>query len=88
MFCPIIKDECVKEKCAWWIKLMQKNPQTEELKEISSCSIPLMVDVGIDNGKGIMRVQSAVESERNVTNSARMILLNLLKNSNDRLIGG
>ena len=88
MLCPIIKDECVKEKCAWWIKLMQKNPQTEELKEISSCSIPLMVDVEIDNGKGIMRVQSAVESERNVTNSARMILLNLLKNSNDRLIGG
>lgn len=88
MICPILKAECEKEKCAWWVRLMTKNPTTDEMKEISSCAIPLMVDVNIDNGKGIMRVQQAVESDRNVTQSARNILFNLLKNSNQKVIGG
>lgn len=88
MFCPLTKDECCKEKCSWWVRLMTKNPTTDEMKEISSCAIPLMVDVNIDNGKGIMRVQQAVESDRNVTQSARNILFNLLKNSNQKVIGG
>lgn len=86
MICPILKEECQKEKCAWWVRLMNKNPATQEMNEISSCAIPLIVDIGIDTGKGISRVQAAVESDRNVTQSSRNILLNILKNG--KMIGG
>ncbi len=85
MFCPLTKEECVKEKCSWWVKLMQKNAD-QTLKEISSCAIPLLVDVGIDTSKGVLRVQSAVESERNTMNSVKNVFLHLLKGN--RQIGG
>lgn len=85
MFCPLTKEDCVKEKCSWWVKLMHKKPD-ESLTEISSCAIPLLVDVGIDTGKGISRVQSAVESERNTMNSVKNVFVNLLKGQ--RQIGG
>lgn len=85
MFCPLTKDECCKEKCSWWVKLMQKNTD-QSLKEVSSCAVPLLVDVGIDTGKGILRVQSAVESERNTMNSVKNVFVNLLKGQ--RQIGG
>lgn len=89
MFCPILKDECKKDQCSWWIKLMVRNPQTEELKENSACAIPLLVDVSIDSAKGINRVQSAVESNRNVNNVAQNILLKALGMNNSRkVIGG
>lgn len=85
MLCPIMKTECEKEKCSWWVNLMLKN-NDQSLKEISSCAIPLLVDVGIDTGKGISRVQSAVESERNTMNSVKNVFLNILKGQ--RQIGG
>lgn len=64
---------------------MQKNTD-QSLKEISSCAIPLLVDVGIDSAKAITRVQSAVESERNTMNSVKNVFVNLLKGQ--RQIGG
>ncbi len=67
------------------MKLMQKNTD-QSLKEISSCAIPLMVDVGIDSAKAITRVQSAVESERNTMNLVKNVFVNLLKGQ--RQIGG
>lgn len=85
MFCPLIKDECMESKCSWWVKLMLKQ-KDETLKEISSCSIPLMVDVGIDTGKAMTRVQSAVESERNTMNTFKNVFLNILKGQ--KQIGG
>lgn len=85
MFCPLTKEECIKEKCSWWVRLMQKKTD-QSLHEISSCAIPLLVDVGIDTGKGISRVQSAVESERNTMNSVKNVFLHLLKSN--RQIGG
>lgn len=85
MFCPITKENCLKEKCSWWVKLLQKNPD-QSMKEISSCAVPLLVDIGIDSAKAIMRVQSAVESERNTMNSVKNVFVNLLKGQ--RQIGG
>lgn len=64
--------------------MLKNNDQS--LNEISSCAIPLLVDVGIDTGKGISRVQSAVESERNTMNSVKNVFLNILKGQ--RQIGG
>lgn len=85
MFCPLTKEDCIQEKCSWWVKLMQKNTD-QSFKEISSCAIPLLVDVGIDSAKAITRVQSAVESERNTMNSVKNVFVNLLKGQ--RQIGG
>lgn len=85
MFCPLTKKDCVKEKCSWWVKLMQKN-NDQSMNEISSCAIPLLVDVGIDTCKGISRVQSSVESGRNTMNSVKNVFVNLLKGQ--RQIGG
>lgn len=85
MFCPLTKEDCVKEKCSWWVKLMKKNVD-QSMTESSSCSIPLLVDVGIDSAKGITRLQSAVESERNTMNSVKNVFVNLLKGQ--RQIGG
>lgn len=85
MFCPLTKEECIKEKCSWWVKLMQKNAD-QSMKEISSCAVPLLVDIGIDSAKAITRVQSAVESERNTMNSVKNVFVNLLKGQ--RQIGG
>lgn len=66
--CPMLKKPCIKNDCAWWIRMMVK--EGEVLKEMASCAIPLSVDVGIDSGKTLNRVQSAVESSRNVTSNA------------------
>ena len=85
MFCPLIKKDCIKEKCSWWVKLMKKNVD-QSMTESASCSIPLLVDVGIDSAKGITRLQSAVESERNTMNSVKNVFVNLLKGQ--RQIGG
>lgn len=65
---------------------MQKNPTDQSMKEVASCAIPLLVDIGIDTAKGLSRVQSAVESERNTMNSVKNVFVNLLKGQ--RQIGG
>lgn len=65
---------------------MQKNKVDQSLTEISSCAIPLMVDIGIESSKAITRVQSAVESERNTMNTVKNVFVKLLRGQKE--IGG
>lgn len=76
--CPMLKKPCIKNDCAWWVRMMVKDGQG--LKEMAACAIPLSVDIAIDSGKTLNRVQSAVESSRNVTNSAAVGIVRSLVN--------
>jgi len=40
MFCPLIKDECKKEACAWWVE------------GNNNCAITELAEVGITTFKG------------------------------------
>ena len=38
-FCPLLKKECLREKCAWWRVDMAYDGKKEMLKDYGSCVI-------------------------------------------------
>lgn len=81
-FCPLIKDDCVQLKCAWFIQLRGKNPNTGQDIDEWMCSISALPMLQIEVAKEARQGAAATESFRNemmkanTQNSVVNVLLN------------
>jgi len=78
--CPINNFEpCKQLECAWFTKLVGKNPQGEKEIEEWGCAVTMLPLILIDQNVGIRGTQSAVESFRNKMIEQQDELLQLAK---------
>lgn len=64
-FCPLIKKDCIKTQCAWFIQVLGKNPQTGQDVNEWACAIAWMPMLTIENSQMQRQTGAAVESFRN-----------------------
>lgn len=96
-FCPLgatcesIKDGVI-QKCMWHVKLVGKDPQTDELRDEWGCAMAWTPLLLIENSRQQLSTASAVESLRNnvvqINSDNRDMLINATRMHNARLIQG
>lgn len=64
-FCPIIKDECMQLKCAWFTKVEGYNINTGKQIEEWNCAMTFIPMLLIENSGMSRQTGAAVESFRN-----------------------
>ena len=64
-FCPLIKEDCVQFKCAWFSQLRGTNPNTGKEVDEWGCAIAWMPVLTIENSQQQRQTGAAVESFRN-----------------------
>jgi len=64
-FCPILKSECIKLKCAWFMKVEGYDINTGNRVDEWNCSIALLPMLLIENSGQQRSTGAAVESFRN-----------------------
>jgi hypothetical protein len=66
-FCPLIKKDCIENKCEWYTQIRGMNPNTGEAMDEWQCAINLLPILLIENSKQQRSTAAAVESFRNET---------------------
>lgn len=64
-FCPLIKDECVQLKCAWFTQVRGINPNTGKEVDEWLCAVSWLPTLMIENSQQQRQTSAAVESFRN-----------------------
>ncbi len=64
--CPLLKEECIQFKCAFWTQLRGTHPQSGAEIDEWSCAIAWLPILLIENAKEIKQGAAATESFRNV----------------------
>lgn len=64
-FCPLIKDDCIQLKCAWFMQIRGKHPQTGQDIDEWGCTVAWTPLLLIENAKLQRETGAAVESFRN-----------------------
>jgi hypothetical protein len=64
-FCPLIKKDCVENKCLWYTQVRGQNPNTGEPVDEWGCAMNLLPILLIENAKQQRSTAAAVESFRN-----------------------
>jgi len=64
-FCPLIKKDCIKEKCAWFMRVRGTNPNTGEPIDEAACAVAWMPYMAMDITQKTNQAGAAVESFRN-----------------------
>lgn len=63
--CPLIKADCMQDKCMFWVHLRGQHPQTGADMDMPDCSIKWLPVLLIENSKETRQAAAAVESLRN-----------------------
>ena len=64
-YCPLIKKDCIENKCAWYQQIRGTNPNTGESVDEWQCAINLLPLLLMENSKQQRSTAAAVESFRN-----------------------
>jgi hypothetical protein len=64
-FCPILKSECVKLKCAWFMKIEGYDMNTGNRVDEWNCAVAMMPMLLVENSGMQRQTGAAVESFRN-----------------------
>ena len=64
-FCPLIKKDCIGIKCAWFMQMRGKNPNTGQDIDEWSCTIRWMPVLLLENSQQSRQAGAAIESFRN-----------------------
>jgi hypothetical protein len=64
-FCPLIKDECVGLRCAWFTQVRGTNPNTGAEIDEWNCAVTWLPVMLIENSQQQRQTGAAVESFRN-----------------------
>ena len=62
--CPLLKDTCIENRCAWWQKIYGKSPDGRQQEEFA-CAMTWLPVLLIENARESRGTQAAVESFRN-----------------------
>lgn len=66
-FCPLIKKDCIENKCEWYCQVRGVNPNTGQPVDEWQCAINLLPILLIENSQQQRSTSAAVESFRNET---------------------
>ena len=88
-FCPLIGEDCLGLKCAWFTQVRGTNPQTGEPVDEWGCAVTWMPFLLIENSQKQRETGAAVESFRNETLSriSHTIRMKPIKEPNNKLEG-
>jgi hypothetical protein len=64
-YCPLIKKDCIENKCTWYQQIRGINPNTGEPVDEWQCAVNLLPLLLIENSKQQRSTAAAVESFRN-----------------------
>jgi len=64
-YCPLVKEDCLQLKCAWFTQVRGKNPNTGKDVDEWACAIAWMPMLMIENSQQQRQTGAAVESFRN-----------------------
>jgi len=64
-FCPLIKEDCIQTKCAWFTQVRGIHPQTGEPVDEWACAMAWLPVLLIDNTQQTRQHGAAIESLRN-----------------------
>jgi hypothetical protein len=85
-FCPLIKKDCIENKCLWFTQVRGRNPNTGEPVDEWQCAVNLLPLLLIENAQQQRSTAAAVESFRNESvkqnDSLGQILLHSLAQQN------
>ncbi len=85
-FCPLIKKDCIQNKCAWFTQLRGNNPNTGKEIDEWGCAIAWMPILTIENSQQQRQTGAAVESFRNEMVQANASTAEMISNQ-QRLLG-
>ena len=81
-FCPLIGEDCIELKCAWYNQVRGVNPQTGQEIDEWGCAVTWMPKLLIENSQMQRQTGAAVESFRNetikVNQQAQQLFVNAL----------
>ena len=81
-FCPLIGEDCLELKCAWYNQVRGVNPQTGQEIDEWGCAVTWMPMLLIENSQMQRQTGTAVESFRNetvkVNQQAQQLFVNAL----------
>lgn len=66
-YCPLIKKDCIENKCQWFCQVRGMNPNTGEPVDEWQCAVNLIPILLIENSQQQRSTGAAVESFRNET---------------------
>jgi hypothetical protein len=66
-YCPLLKKDCIENKCQWFCQVRGVNPNTGEPVDEWQCAINLIPILLIENSQQQRSTSAAVESFRNET---------------------
>ena len=85
-FCPLIKDDCVGLKCAWFTKVAGYDTNTGKEVEEWQCAVAWMPLLMIENSGQQRQTGAAVESFRNemvkAQEASHVLFLNAMSKEN------
>ena len=65
-FCPLIKKQCVGDKCAWWVEINGMDPNGKAVLD-EECSIPWLVFLGKEQLVETARTGASYDKVANMT---------------------
>ena len=77
-FCPLIKKDCIENKCQWYCQVRGMNPNTGEPVDEWQCAVNLLPILLIENSQQQRSTGAAVESFRNETVKNSQVLNEVL----------
>ena len=88
-FCPLIGEDCLGLKCAWFTQVRGTNPQTGQEVDEWGCAVNWMPMLLIENSQQQRQTGAAVESFRNETISriSQTISMKTINESKNELEG-
>lgn len=84
-FCPMLKDECVGLKCAWFTQVRGMNPNTGQDVDEWACAVAWTPVLLIENSNMQRQTGAAVESFRNEMTRSNEVNHEMLMNTALRL---
>jgi hypothetical protein len=64
-FCPLLKKDCIENKCAWYSHVRGFNPNTGQEVDEAACTVSWIPMLMIENSQQQRSTSAAVESFRN-----------------------
>ena len=64
-FCPLIKEDCIQNKCMWWVHLLGRNPQTEEPIDEWDCAVYWQPILLVENAQKMREAGAEINKFRN-----------------------
>lgn len=82
--CPLLKKDCIENKCMWWVEMIAKNVKTGEMETANNCAISKIPTLLVEELQNTRGIQASVESSRNETVARQEVLLHMIDGAQRR----